>query len=280
MNYKGMHLVYTGEEWDGIRPDAPDWQITNNLDSRYIHNKPFGEVGEIIRIEEFLDDPVTISNHTAHFYGDTALVYFDIGKTYQINITGQNYTGICKELDREDLDFAVYFGNGKIASDILSQEPVGGAVDTGENYAIIILGSGKGTSDQSTIIILLQRGEYPKQTLTISSTETKKIDKKFLPDEVFNQKTPVDTSLTQPGVAADAKKTGDKIKELDGRIYLGKEYAGQLMYVGEDGYPAILRIGGGLTIKNGVLMVVQSTDNETTSELDVGILDKMILPEE
>lgn len=279
MNYKGKHLVYTGEKWDGIYPDPPDWQVTNNLDSRYIHNKPFGEIGEILRIEEFTLGPIAGVDYTASFYSNVAPIYFDIGKTYQINITGQIYTNICQELN-SDLGFAVCFGNGKIASDIFDLVPVGGVVDTGENYVIVVLIENKGTSDQITSIALVQIGQHPKQTLSISSTEIKKIDKKFLPDEVLNQKTPVDTTLTKPGVAADAKKTGDKIKELDGRIYLGKEYAGQLLYVGEDGYPAILRIGGGLTVKNGVLMVVQSTDNETTSELDVGILDKMILPEE
>jgi hypothetical protein len=67
----------------------------------------------------------------------------------------------------------------------------------------------------------------------------------------------IDDTLTKKGYAADAAAVGGALKnKLDKQQ--GTENAGKLMFVGEDGEIIPLALGAGLTIKDGVLMIVNA----------------------
>lgn len=254
---------------------VPDWEERNPLSNNYIINKPFGENpylfdGELNKKTQYNEETGLMQ---AVFATARKMPTPKLNINHTLIINNISYRGIAKDysaIDQEIAGKGVYFGNANLIKE--------DNLNTYESYCLVVV-----YNEEYNIYIYkvyLRTPTNPGEIyLTLREYDSIiKIDKKYLPDECFTAQIEIDKTLSKANTAAEAKEVGNKIKQLDKRIYLGKEFAGQLVYVGEDGYPSVLRLGSGLTIKNGVLMTVET--KETTSELDVGILDVMVLPEE
>lgn len=289
-SYSNPYMTWRDGEWTAGELPIPDWEETNLTSANFINNKPFG-----IKNDYFAGE-IILSGKDGEYYSGLSLAYCDkdlasgiIGK---IEFNNSIYTATCKKGTTYDIVTNLTDDTGELAQNTLVLGNVSlleyssyienfNSVNSGENYCFVIVPEALGQQN-SALIISVTKTEYTKVIYKRNSEEYAKIDKKYLPDDLV---IPTDKTLSKTDSPADAQVVGKKIQkietsitEIDGRINLGSEYAGQLIYVGEDGYPSILRLGRGLSIKNGVLMVVEAT--ETTSELDVGTLDTMVLPEE
>lgn len=288
ISYVNPYITWTNGKWTAGEFPIPNWEETDMLSRKFIDNKPFGK-----KVGYFYGAKLISIKSGDYYYGismgkyDEALESGVIGKVIIDNVS---YQATCKKASSYGIVSTVDDGTGELDRNalvlgnvsLLKHSPFIEnfiSSNTGENYCFVMY---RDYAQGMLITIFVTDKDHAKVSYERMSEEYVKIDKKYLPDDLV---IPTDKHLLKEDSPADAKATGEKIKEtknlinkVEQRIKLGPEYAGQLVYVGEDGYPSVLRLGRGLTIKNGVLMVVEST--ETTSELDVGTLDTMVLPEE
>lgn len=288
-SYINPYITWTNSEWTAGEFPIPNWEETDMLSSNFIDNKPFGK-----RSGYFYGTKALEVKNENYYYGLTMGKYdktLESGVTGKVVIDNNTYQATCKKARDYNIVSTIDNGSGELDREALVLGNVSllkyspfiqsfTSSNTGENYCFVIY---RDLMQNLTVVLFVTDRSYTKVTYERISEEYMKIDKKYLPDDLV---IPTDKYLLKEDSPADAKATGEKIQEtknlinkVEQKVRLGAEYAGQLVYVGEDGYPSVLRLGRGLTIKNGVLMVVESS-SETTSELDVGILDTMILPDE
>ena len=294
--YEGDQLIYNGNAWEAIKPHI-NWESETFCDLGYIYNKPFGVIDTIIPEKTIqlnaenkkyaeggwnLNLPASISPNDI----------VDLNQTYTLTVNDSTYVTKVYNFATSSSLIAqlcpIVFGNPYLLSlqygSVDPQCIIAEALDNGLPYCYYLIGWGSVSSWK----LISRNSDVTTATVKVTTIEpiTKKLDKKYLPDDLLdNLQIKVDTTLSQAGMAADAKTVGTKlaqgekmISDIDKRIYFGEEYAGQLLFIGEDGYPTRLMLGRGLSIKNNVLMVVESS--ETTAELDVCVLDTMVLPDE
>ena len=277
---KNDTLFYSDGKWRARPTIFPDWNQRTAGKWGYIANKPFGEIPDTLSELSLTIDWQEDKHRTQGLWFIKYPPDVSLRSQYYININNTRYIAVAQDLHEimPDLNKEVgyYWGNPSLYDKAYE--------DNGLPYFVEIV---EYMTAQEYVVVGYLNEEVDNFTLSIREVnQIRKIDKKYLPDEYSDISTvEIDKTLEKTGYAADAKVVGDEIKksnkkidEIEQRVYLGKEYAGQLIYVGEDGYPSVLRLGRGLSIKNGVLMIVETT--ETTSELDVGTLDTMVLPEE
>lgn len=290
LSYSNPYMTWRDGDWTAGEFPISDWDETNLTSANFINNKPFGIKND------YLAGEIILSQKNGEYYSSVSVAQCDkdliSGVIGKIEFDNSTYTATCKKGITYDIVTYLTDDTGELAQNTLVLGNVSllehssyiesfNSINSGENYCFVIVPEALGQQN-GALIISVTKTEYTKVIYKRNSKEYAKIDKKYLPDDLV---IPTDKTLSKTDSPADASIVGKKIQEvkasvtkIDSRINLGSEYAGQLIYVGEDGYPSILRLGRGLSIKNGVLMVVEAT--ETTSELDVGTLDTMVLPEE
>lgn len=286
-------------EWTSKELPQSNWEETELFNPSTIINKPFGPkldymqgimlgIGEESSINPSYYQSIGLYHALKELtYSKTVRLIWGEKEETVTGKRGSNY-GIHSLFDEESVDMAnmLVYGNISLLKNHVFINSISNPVDSGEDYCFCLLPAFTeeffGVDSDGLLIVVTKEKVASDIFIKRVGDEYTKIDKKYLPDDLV---IPTDKTLSKTDSPADASIVGQKIQEVktsitkvDKRIKLGTEYAGQLVYVGEDGYPSVLRLGRGLTIKNGVLMVVEST--ETTSELDVGTLDTMVLPEE
>lgn len=291
----GLVAPYVGVEngeWTSKELPQSNWEETELWNPSAIINKPFGPKLDYMQAtmlgleESSVDSSYYQCIGLYHAlkeltYSKTVRLVWEEREEIVTGKKGSNY-GVHTRLDEEAFDMTniIVYGNVSLLKNHAFIASISNPSDSGEDYCFCLLPVFTKeilTADGDGLLIVITKdGVGPNVFIKRVEAEYTKIDKKYLPDDLT---IPTDKSLSLSEYPADAAVVGKKFQEVNKHVKLGAEYAGQLVYVGEDGYPSVLKLGRGLTIKNGVLMVVESS-SETTSELDVGILDTMILPDE
>ena len=251
------------EKIDNAQVVQSDYNQSNATADDYIKNRPFSE------------DYWTIIEENAKFVGNssnnveyTFWFWFELtgalskGRNYDITIDGESYRLTCNSYATSDNENTLVIGNAYEAFQVLDLTTTSTVVNSGESFAII-----QTENTQGVAWVMFDDTEQTEHNVKLVLNDVKKIDKKFLPDDLVTEATNGLPSVT-------STDNGKIMKVVNGTWQLSEDEKGSSENVGR-ALPEVTT-----NDNNKILKVVDGTWQLADGETTVAMEEIDIFPEQ
>ena len=173
------------EKIDSSQQVQSDYNQSNSTEKNYIKNRPFSEDYWAI-----LDETTKFATNSVDNPEFTVMFWFKLNgalikdRNYDIYLDEKSYRLTCNRYTTSDNTNILIIGNAYLAFQLLDLTTTDTVVNTGESFAIM--------QDENTESIVWVNFDETEQTIhdiKLVLNDIKKIDKKFLPDDIVGEVT-------------------------------------------------------------------------------------------